>query len=186
VNRRKLLDAFTDEDWRAVLGANLDGPFHVHARVLPGMKARRRGKIINICSLASEIGRPSIVPYAVSKGGVQMLTRALAGRARAVQHPGQRHRAGFFGTAMNAPLIDDPEFDAWVRAANAGGALGRTPGNRRRRGVPRLRRRELRHRPRAVRRRRIQRRCTDVLRPVSARPRVAWHRLRLASTAAAV
>ena len=46
--------------------------------LLPGMVARRRGKIINICSLASDIGRPNIVPYATSKGGLKMLTRALA------------------------------------------------------------------------------------------------------------
>jgi gluconate 5-dehydrogenase len=46
--------------------------------VLPGMKSRRRGKILNICSLASLIGRPNIVAYAASKGALLMITRALA------------------------------------------------------------------------------------------------------------
>jgi gluconate 5-dehydrogenase len=124
VNRRKLLDAFTDEDWRAVLGANLDGPFHVTRAVLPGMKARRRGKIINICSLASEIGRPGIVPYAVSKGGVQMLTRALAVELAPLNIQVNGIAPGFFGTAMNSPLINDPDFDAWVRRRTPVGRWG--------------------------------------------------------------
>ena len=69
------------------------------------MRARRRGKIINICSLASEIGRPNIVPYATSKGGLQMLTRALA--VELAPHNVQVNgiAPGFFKTDMNAPLI---------------------------------------------------------------------------------
>ena len=70
------------------------------------MRSRRRGKIINICSLASEIGRPNIVPYAVSKGGVQMLTRALA--VELAPHNVQVNgiAPGFFNTDMNAALFD--------------------------------------------------------------------------------
>jgi gluconate 5-dehydrogenase len=81
VNRRASLDSFSDAEWRALMAANLDGPFFVARAVIPGMKARRRGKIINLCSLASDIGRPNIVPYAASKGGVRMLTRAARRRA---------------------------------------------------------------------------------------------------------
>ena len=62
VNRRAPLDTFSDEDWHALMAANLDGPFFAARAVIPGMKTRRRGKIINLCSLASDIGRPNIVP----------------------------------------------------------------------------------------------------------------------------
>ena len=78
VNRRAPLDTFSDAEWRLLMASNLDGPFFVARAVIPGMKARQRGKIINLCSLASDLGRPNIVPYATSKGGVRMLTRALA------------------------------------------------------------------------------------------------------------
>ena len=78
INQRGPLDEFTDADWRRLMAANLDAPFFVTRAVVPAMKARRHGKIINLCSLASDIGRPNIVPYAASKGGVRMLTRALA------------------------------------------------------------------------------------------------------------
>jgi len=67
VNKRGPLDTYSDGDWRALMAANVDGPFFVTRAVLPSMKARRAGKIVNICSLASDLGRPNIVPYAVSR-----------------------------------------------------------------------------------------------------------------------
>ena len=124
VNRRQPLDAFSDADWHAVLGANLDGPFYVSRAALPAMKARRRGKIVNVCSLASEIGRPNIVPYAASKGGLQMLTRALAVEVAPFGIQVNGIAPGFFATAMNAALTADPEFDAWVRQRTPAGRWG--------------------------------------------------------------
>ena len=127
VNRRGPLDTFAAEDWRALMAANLDGPFFVARAVIPGMKARRRGKIINLCSLASDIGRPNIVPYAASKGGVRMLTRALA--VELAPHNIQVNGIvpGFFRTEMNAALTADGEFSA----------LGRSGARRRRAGASR-------------------------------------------------
>ena len=61
-----------------MLDTNVGGVFNVTRAVVPAMKARRNGKIVNICSLASDLGRPNIVPYASSKGAMKMLTRALA------------------------------------------------------------------------------------------------------------
>jgi len=127
VNQRAALDAFSTEEWHRLLGANLDGPFFVSKAVIPAMRAQRRGKIINICSLASEIGRPNIVPYAVSKGGVQMLTRALA--VELAPHNVQVNgiAPGFFKTDMNAPLIANAEFSSWVAKRTPAGRWGDPP-----------------------------------------------------------
>ena len=127
VNQRALLDAFSTDDWHKLLAANLDGPFFVARSVIPGMRARRRGKIINICSLASEIGRPNIVPYATSKGGLQMLTRALA--VELAPHNVQVNgiAPGFFKTEMNAPLLANAEFSAWVAQRTPAGRWGEPP-----------------------------------------------------------
>jgi gluconate 5-dehydrogenase len=127
VNQRAPLDAFSTDDWHKLLAANLDGPFFVARSVIPGMRARRRGKIINICSLASEIGRPNIVPYATSKGGLQMLTRALA--VELAPHNVQVNgiAPGFFKTEMNASLIADAKFSAWVAQRTPAGRWGEPP-----------------------------------------------------------
>jgi len=127
VNRRQPLADVSDEHWRELMAANLDAPFFVARAVIPGMKSRRRGKIINICSLASDIGRPNIVPYATSKGGLKMLTRALA--VELAPHNVQVNgiAPGFFKTDMNAPLIADAEFSAWVARRTPAGRWGEPP-----------------------------------------------------------
>ena len=124
VNQRKAFVAFTPEEWRALHAANLDGPFLVTRAVLASMQSRRRGKIINICSLASDLGRPNIVPYAASKGALRMLTRALA--VEVAPHNVQVNgiAPGFFRTEMNAALIADAEFSAWVARRTPAGRWG--------------------------------------------------------------
>jgi gluconate 5-dehydrogenase len=104
--------------------ANFDGPFLVSRTVVPAMKARRRGKIINICSLASDIGRPNIVAYAASKGGLKMMTRALA--VELAPHNVQVNgiAPGFFKTEMNTALINNAEFSAWVAKRTPAGRWG--------------------------------------------------------------
>ena len=118
---------FSAEDWRALMAANLDAPFFVARAVIPGMKARRRGKIINLCSLASDLGRPNIVPYAASKGGVRMLTRALAVELAPHNIQVNGIAPGFFRTEMNAALIGDAEFSAWVARRTPAGRWGEPP-----------------------------------------------------------
>ncbi|HQR09970.1 MAG TPA: glucose 1-dehydrogenase [Casimicrobiaceae bacterium] len=124
VNNRKPFDQYSLAEWRALQDANFDGPFLVTRAAVPGMKARRRGKIINICSLASDIGRPNIVAYAASKGGLKMMTRALA--VELAPHNVQVNgiAPGFFKTEMNAALIDNAEFSAWVAKRTPAGRWG--------------------------------------------------------------
>ena len=68
----------TDEDWHEHLAINLTGTFFVCRRVAAEMTARRRGKIINIASIAGMVGYPGRAAYCVSKAGVVMLTKAMA------------------------------------------------------------------------------------------------------------
>ena len=127
INIRKPFDEYTLAEWRTLQDANFDGPFLVARTVVPGMKARRRGKIINICSLASDIGRPNIVAYAASKGGLKMMTRALA--VELAPHNVQVNgiSPGFFKTEMNSALIGNAEFSAWVEKRTPAGRWGILP-----------------------------------------------------------
>ncbi len=124
MNRRQPLEEFSFDQWRELQAANLDGPFLVTRAVLPAMKARRRGKIVNVCSLASDLGRPNIVAYAASKGGLRMLTRALAVELAPFNVQVNGIAPGFFRTEMNAELIANPEFSAWVERRTPAGRWG--------------------------------------------------------------
>ena len=88
------------------------------------MVERRRGKIVNIASLASELARRTIGPYTAAKGAVKQLTRAMcvewAGSNIQVNAIGP----GYFKTPLNAALSSDPAFDAWVRARTPAGRWG--------------------------------------------------------------
>jgi len=127
VNQRGPLDSFSESDWHKLMSANLYGPFLVARAVIPAMKARRRGKIINVCSLASEIGRPNIVPYAASKGGLKMFTRALAVELAPYNIQVNGITPGFFRTEMNAALVADAEFSAWVERRTPAARWGDPP-----------------------------------------------------------
>ena len=127
INRRQPLEQFSLAEWRALQATNVDGPFLMLRAALPGMKARRRGKVINICSIASDLGRSGIAAYATNKGALKMLTRALA--VELAPHNVQVNgiAPGFFKTAMNAPLIADREFSAWVERRTPAGRWGDPP-----------------------------------------------------------
>lgn len=114
IQRRVPLLECPEETWDEVLDVNLSGVFRVSQAVARRMVPRQRGKIINICSLMSELGRNSISPYAASKGGVRMLTRNMcaewAGQNIQVNGIGP----GYFKTELNEALVKDRTFSEWV------------------------------------------------------------------------
>ena len=71
------LDAYPPEDWRRVIDINLNGTFHVNRAVVPGMKERNYGRIVNIASIAGKEGNPNASAYSASKAGVIGLTKSL-------------------------------------------------------------------------------------------------------------
>ena len=114
IQQRQPIEDFSDEDWMRVMNTNINAAFFVSRALIPQMKTRSSGKIINICSVLSFISRPSIVPYATSKGGLAMFTKGLA--VELAPHGIQSNgiAPGFYKTEMNTALFTNPEFDAWV------------------------------------------------------------------------
>lgn len=119
---RAPLEDFKDEDWDKVISTNLTGPYLIAKQVAKFMIKRRKGKIINIGSVQSELGRPSITPYTASKGGIKMLTKGMASDWARYNIQVNGIGPGYFKTEMTRPLYEDPEFDAWL--------CSRTPSSR--------------------------------------------------------
>lgn len=108
------LEDFSLENWDKIIATNLTSAFVVSKAVIGKMIARQAGKIINIGSLQSELGRPSITPYAASKGGLKMLTKGMA--VEWAQHNIQVNGIGpgYFKTDMTKTLYENIEFNDWV------------------------------------------------------------------------
>ena len=125
IQRRAPLEDFSAEDWHELMRVNLDGVFHVSQAVAQHMIARGRGKIINICSVQSELARPTIAPYAASKGAVKMLTKGMC--AEWARHGIQANglAPGYFATEMNRALVDDQGFSEWLCKRTPAGRWGR-------------------------------------------------------------
>jgi gluconate 5-dehydrogenase len=124
IQRRGALVDFSQSDWDAVIATNLTAPFIVSQAVLPGMIAKRRGKIVHIASLMSEMARPSVVPYTAAKGGVRQLTRGMAVELAPHNIQVNAIAPGYFATEMNRALLDNAEFTAWVNKRTPAGRWG--------------------------------------------------------------
>ncbi len=124
IQRRNPLVEFR-KDWDDIVATNLTAPFLVSQAALPGMIARGAGKIIHIASLMSELARPTVVPYTAAKGGVRQLTRGMAVELAPHNIQVNAISPGYFATEMNRALIDNAEFDAWVKKRTPAGRWGR-------------------------------------------------------------
>ncbi len=122
MQRRAPREDFREEDWHELMRTNLDSVFLVGQAVARKMIPRKRGKIINICSVQSELGRPNIAPYTASKGAVKMLTKGMAidWAPHGINVNGIG--PGYFETELNAALVADEKFSTWL--------IGRTPSRR--------------------------------------------------------
>jgi gluconate 5-dehydrogenase len=122
MQRRMALQDFPAEDWHELMRTNVDSVFFVGQAVARKMIERRSGKIINICSVQSELGRPNIAPYMASKGAVKMLTKGMAidWGPYGIQVNGLG--PGYFKTELTEKLVADEQFSAWLTA--------RTPSRR--------------------------------------------------------
>jgi len=108
--------AFPDDAWDAILACHLTAAFRLIKAVAPQMLERRSGRIISIASVLSELGRASIPAYGAAKGGVRMLTRCLATEFAPHGVTVNAIGPGYVRTELNAPLIADASFNAWVCA----------------------------------------------------------------------
>ncbi|MDY0304342.1 MAG: gluconate 5-dehydrogenase, partial [Sphaerochaeta sp.] len=102
--RRIPMHEMDPSDWRKVIDIDLTAPFIVAKAVLPSMMERKSGKIINICSMMSELGRETVSAYAAAKGGLKMLTRNIASEYGAYNIQCNGIGPGYIATPQTAPL----------------------------------------------------------------------------------
>lgn len=91
-------------DFRQVIDIDLNAPFIVSKAVLPGMIQKGHGKIINICSMMSELGRETVAAYAAAKGGLKMLTKNIASEYGSANIQCNGIGPGYIATPQTAPL----------------------------------------------------------------------------------
>ncbi len=122
MTRRAPFHELAAADWDDVMRTNVDSIFNVGQAVAKGMVARQRGRIINICSVMSELGRPGTVVYTASKGAVKMLTKGMAIDLGPLGINVNGIGPGYFKTELTEKLVADATFSSWL--------INRTPSRR--------------------------------------------------------
>ncbi len=119
-------------DFRKVIDIDLNGPFIVSKAVIPGMIKKGRGKIINICSMMSELGRETVSAYAAAKGGLKMLTKNICSEYGEYNIQCNGIGPGYIETPQTAPLREiQPDgsrhpFDAFIISKTPAARWGKT------------------------------------------------------------
>ncbi len=128
--KRIPMEEMAVEDFRRVVDVDLVAPFIVAKAVIPGMIAKGHGKIINICSMMSELGRETVSAYAAAKGGLKMLTRNICSEYGAANIQCNGIGPGYIATEQTAPLRElQPDgsrhpFDRFIIAKTPAGRWG--------------------------------------------------------------
>ena len=131
IKRVPMLD-MSAEDFRKVIDVDLNAPFLVSKACIPGMIRKGRGKIINICSMMSELGRETVSAYAAAKGGLKMLTRNICAEYGAYNIQCNGIGPGYIATPQTQPLRErQPDgsrhpFDQFIVAKTPAARWGTT------------------------------------------------------------
>ena len=130
--KRIPMHEMTAEQFRQVIDVDLNGPFIMAKAVIPAMIKKGHGKIINICSMMSELGRETVSAYAAAKGGLKMLTRNIAAEYGEYNIQCNGIGPGYIATPQTAPLRELQEdgsrhpFDQFIIAKTPAARWGET------------------------------------------------------------
>lgn len=125
MQHRAPLEDFPAEAFQALLQTNIASIFNVGQAVARHMIGRGRGKIINIASVQTALARPGIAPYTATKGAVGNLTKGMATDWARHGLNCNAIAPGYFDTPLNAALVADPAFTAWLEKRTPAGRWGR-------------------------------------------------------------
>ena len=121
---RTPLEDFPPEKFRELMRVNVESAFLVGQAVARRMIRRGRGKIVNVCSVQSELGRPGIAPYTATKGAVKMLTKGMCADWAKYGIQVNAIGPGYFRTPLNQALVENPEFSSWLEKRTPAGRWG--------------------------------------------------------------
>jgi len=125
MQHRGALEEFESAAFEKLLATNVSSVFNVGQAVARHMIKRGAGKIINIASVQSSLARPSIAPYTATKGAVTNLTKGMATDWAKYGMQCNAIAPGYFDTPLNAALVADPEFSAWLQKRTPAGRWGK-------------------------------------------------------------
>lgn len=114
IQYRQPFTEFPVAEWDKIIEVNQKSVFLVSQQVAKRMMQRQHGKIINICSMQSELGRDNITPYAASKGAVKMLTKGMCVELARYNIQVNAIAPGYFDSEMTSALVNDAEFSGWL------------------------------------------------------------------------
>ena len=124
IQRRAPFTEFSLTDWNDLVATNLTSAFLVGQAVARSMVDRGAGKIVNIGSVQSRLGRPGIAPYAATKGGIAMLTRGMCAELGPSGIQVNALAPGYIDTELTSALVQDAAFSEWVHARTPAGRWG--------------------------------------------------------------
>lgn len=124
MQHRTALEDFPADAFEKLLQTNIASVFHVGQACARHMIKRGKGKIVNIASVQTALARPGIAPYTATKGAVANLTKGMATDWAQYGLQCNALAPGYFDTPLNAALVADPEFSAWLAKRTPAGRWG--------------------------------------------------------------